>query len=88
MPTATLTSKGQLTLPKRVRERLGLHRGDRIEFLIEEDGTVRLRPLALSVRELAGILSVPRHGATTLEEMDEGIATVLAEDEERIRSGG
>lgn len=41
--TATLTSKGQLTLPKKIREQLGLRQGDRVE-LISENGQVVLRP--------------------------------------------
>ena len=43
MPTATITSKGQITVPKTIRDRLGLSRGDVLEFSIADDGTVRLR---------------------------------------------
>lgn len=42
MSTAKVTSKGQITIPKAVRDRLGLRSGDEVEFL-EEDGIVRLR---------------------------------------------
>ena len=38
MPQATLTSKGQVTLPKAVRERLRLEKGDRIDFSIDDQG--------------------------------------------------
>ena len=39
---ATITSKGQITLPKSLREKLGLSTGERIEFLIDEENNVRL----------------------------------------------
>lgn len=56
MPTATLTSKGQLTLPKAIRDRLRLGSGDRVDFVIKDDGTIVLRPATVDVRELAGFL--------------------------------
>ena len=56
MPSSTLTSKGQTTIPKEVREHLKLHTGDQLDFLIREDGTVVLRPATLHDRELRGIL--------------------------------
>jgi AbrB family looped-hinge helix DNA binding protein len=56
MPTATLTSKGQITLPKPIRDRLRLAAGDRVDFVVQEDGTVVLRPVTVDVRELRGLL--------------------------------
>lgn len=56
MPTATLTSKGQLTLPKAIRDRLRLGSGDRVDFVIKDDGTIVLRPATVDVRELSGFL--------------------------------
>lgn len=41
---ATVTSKGQVTIPKRIREALGLDSGTRVEFVLEDDGSVRVRP--------------------------------------------
>ncbi|QCC46226.1 AbrB/MazE/SpoVT family DNA-binding domain-containing protein [Halobellus limi] len=40
---ATVTSKGQVTIPKRIREKLGLDAGTEVEFVLEEDGTIRVR---------------------------------------------
>lgn len=56
MPSSTLTSKGQTTIPKEVREHLKLQSGDQLDFLIQIDGTVILRPATLHVSELKGIL--------------------------------
>ena len=41
--TATITSKGQITIPRDIRDRLGLHQGDELEFLVQEDGTTVIR---------------------------------------------
>ena len=59
MSTATLTSKGQTTIPKDVREHLGLQPGDRIEFVLGEDDTVVLRPATRKVTDLKGFLPKP-----------------------------
>lgn len=55
MPSATLTSKGQTTIPKEVREFLNLQSGDRLEFIIQPDGNVALRSATVDVRDLKGI---------------------------------
>jgi AbrB family looped-hinge helix DNA binding protein len=59
MSTSTLTSKGQTTIPKDVRKRLNLHPGDRLEFVIDEDGRVLVLPVSLDASELAGMLKRP-----------------------------
>lgn len=41
---ATVTSKGQVTIPKRIRDKLGLDAGTEVEFILEDDGTIRVRP--------------------------------------------
>ena len=56
MPSATLTSKGQITLPKAIRDLLRLDAGDRVDFIVKDDGTVVLRPATVDVRELNGLL--------------------------------
>ncbi|HVN88599.1 MAG TPA: type II toxin-antitoxin system PrlF family antitoxin [Candidatus Binataceae bacterium] len=72
MATATVTSKGQTTIPKRIREHLRLGSGDRVEFVIDREGRVVLTPLKVDIRELRGMLGrAPRH--VTIEEMDEAI---------------
>ena len=56
MPTATVTSKGQITIPREVRDHLHVGTGDKIDFVIEANGAVRISPLVGSVRELYGFL--------------------------------
>ncbi len=67
MSTSTLTSKGQTTIPKDVRKRLNLHPGDRLEFVIDEDGRVLVLPASVDVSELAGMLKRPAKPVTVME---------------------
>ena len=53
---ATLTSKGQTTIPKEIRDNLGLKAGDRMTFTLMTDGTVVMRVKSKSVMDLAGVL--------------------------------
>jgi AbrB family looped-hinge helix DNA binding protein len=54
MPSATVTSKGQITLPKVIRDLLRLDKGDRVDFVVQDDG--RASPRDVDVRELKGLL--------------------------------
>ena len=57
MPTdATLTSKGQTTIPKEIRDGLGMKPGDRITFTLLPDATVLMRVKSRKLTELAGML--------------------------------
>jgi AbrB family looped-hinge helix DNA binding protein len=69
MSTSTLTSKGQTTIPKDVRERLNLQPGDRLEFVIDQDGRVLVLPASIDASELAGMLKPPAR-PVTVEEMN------------------
>lgn len=71
---ATLTSKGQITLPKALREKLSLSTGDRIEFIFENDQSVRLIPKHIPVGQLKGILPKPSK-PVSLEKMEDAIRT-------------
>jgi AbrB family looped-hinge helix DNA binding protein len=69
---SAITSKGQATIPKAIREHLRLKPGDRIKFFIHRDGSVVLLP-KMPVAALRGF--VKRHGRpVTLDEMDEAVA--------------
>jgi antitoxin PrlF len=59
MPTATVTSKGQITIPQRIRERLGLEAGDRLEFVVQADDSVLMVPATTRLADLEGILPPP-----------------------------
>jgi len=72
VPTSTLTSKGQITIPKEVREYLGLHSGDRLDFVLV-DGKVILRPATRDVRDLKGCLQKAGRGPVTVERMSAAV---------------
>ena len=73
MALATLTSKGQVTIPKAVRVSLGLHSGDKLEFVITETGEALLRPVTKKVDEVFGRLHKPGRKPVSVEEMDAAI---------------
>ncbi|MGH8610978.1 MAG: AbrB/MazE/SpoVT family DNA-binding domain-containing protein [Gammaproteobacteria bacterium] len=53
---ATMTTKGQVTLPKAIRDRIGLKAGAKIDFELLPDGTVKMRPANLTALSIMGIL--------------------------------
>jgi len=59
MADATLTAKGQTTIPKEIRERLGLEAGDKLTFTTLSDGTVVMRAKTRRLLDLAGSLTRP-----------------------------
>lgn len=73
MPTSRLSTKGQLVVPKEIREFLGLEPGDRIDFIVEEDGRVSLRPALVDFRTLQGSLGDADVPSVTLEQMERAI---------------
>lgn len=64
----SISSKGQITVPKAVRDSLHLEPGDRLQFILEADGSVRLIPVRTSVKALEGMLPKPDR-ARTIDEM-------------------
>ena len=85
MPEATLTTKGQVTIPKAVRDHLKLETGARLDFVIEDDGTVVVKPVTRHVRELAGLLYRPGRRRVNVREMDKAIGAHLRKRFERTR---
>ncbi len=73
MTKARMTSKGQITVPKDVRLKLNLKPGDRVLFVVEDDGTARLRAVNKDISSLRGILPPPKRKAT-IEEIEASIA--------------
>ena len=75
MPQARLSSKGQLVIPKEVREHLHVQAGDKIDFVVMADGQVVIRPSVMDVRDLEGILARPDGVSVSLEAMDAAVRT-------------
>lgn len=74
---ATLTSKGQVTLPKEIRDRLGLDAGSTLDFQLLPDNTITARAVKPDARRIRGLLKSPHAGPLTVEQMDEGVARHL-----------
>jgi antitoxin PrlF len=80
MATATMTSKGQLTVPKEIRDRLGLKPGDRVDFVPTGggDGVAMRKRRVVPLRELLG--SLPNNGISkTLDELEQDLGDAIAE---------
>jgi len=77
MSEAKMTSKGQITLPKEIRLKLKLRQGDRVRFVVDEDGSVRLMPAKRDISSLIGILPPPKR-RMSIEEIDEALSLAVA----------
>jgi antitoxin PrlF len=78
MSVAKLTSKGQLVIPKPIRQHLHLQQGDLIDFVIGDDGQVVIRPATRDVRDLKGLLPKPKK-VVSLGDMERAIGEVAGE---------
>jgi len=65
----TMTTKGQVTVPRAIRERLGLKSGDKMSFTLLSDGTVVMRPKTRRMAELGGMLARPGQPRVAVEDM-------------------
>lgn len=70
--TATITSKGQLTLPVNIREALGLHTGDKLDFHVTEEGRLEVEVVTGRLADLKGVLPKP-YKSLTLKEIEAAI---------------
>jgi antitoxin PrlF len=77
MPSASVTSKGQITIPKAIRDLLQVKTGDRVDFVVA-DGSVVLRPGTLDLGSLRGLLHRPGRKPISLGEMDAAISKAHA----------
>ncbi len=73
MAAATVTSKGQVTLPVEARRRLGIRAGTRLEFIVKDDQRLEVVRVGGSVRDVRGLLPRARR-KLSLEEMEAAIA--------------
>lgn len=72
MSAATLSSKGQITIPAKVRASMGVDTGDRIEFIEMDDGTFTIMAATRSVKELKGMIRKPAK-PVSIEDMNAAI---------------
>jgi len=73
MATATVTSKGQITIPKEVRDTLLINAGDRLEFILIDKKEALIRPVSKKVDEVFGRLFEKRRKTVTVDQMNEAI---------------
>ena len=69
MVTATITSKGQITIPSSVRKSLHLQTGDRVAFVVHGDTEAVLKPITKTVDDVFGLLHKPTTPVRSVEEM-------------------
>lgn len=79
MTTATLTTKGQVTIPKAVRDSMQLNAGDRVEFIITDGGEALLRPITKKVDDVFGKLHKTGRKPVSVEQMDAEIRRKFVE---------
>jgi AbrB family looped-hinge helix DNA binding protein len=85
MPTATITSKGQITIPVKVRKALRLKPGSRIDFYEIADGEYLFRPKTGSILDMEGCVPKPDH-TISIEEMNQAILDRAARLDAATRS--
>jgi len=73
LAVATLTSKGQITIPKSVRDLLRIGTGDKVDFTVRGSAEAVLRPVTKKVDDVFGRLHSPDGEAATPEQMDSAI---------------
>jgi len=73
MAESTISTKGQCVVPKKIREYMRLNPGNKIDFVIREDGEVYVRPVILDVRELKGRLKKPNCKPVSIKEMERAV---------------
>lgn len=74
MATATMTSKGQITIPKVVRDSLHLHCGDKLVFIVNGQDEAVLRPVTASVDQVFGMLHKTGQPSRSVADMNRAIA--------------
>lgn len=74
---ATLTSKGQVTVPKEIRDQRRLEAGSTLDFHLQPDGAILVRPVMPDARRLRGLLKSPHRQGLSVEEMDEAVVDHL-----------
>ena len=76
---ATVTVKGQVTLPKAIRDELKIEQGTQLDFQLNEDGSISVRALKRSALSIVGLLKRPRRAAVTVEQMNRAVVDAATE---------
>lgn len=74
----TVTDKGQLTVPKAMRDQFAIEPGSKLDFEALPDGTLRVRVLGRGAKSLYGLLYKPRRRPRTINEMDNSIGQAVS----------
>lgn len=77
MSAATLTSKGQTTIPKDIRDGLGIAPGDQLDFHLLSNGSATMRVRRGALNDFIGILRKPGQRPLSLKAMDDGISKAM-----------
>jgi len=78
---STLTSKGQITIPKGVRDLLQLHAGDKVEFVENDRHEIVLKPVTKRAADVSGLLSrYKKKNPVSIEEMNSAIANQVQKE--------
>jgi len=81
MSLSTLTSKGQITIPKELRESMSIDAGDKIEFIVNEQNEVVIKPITKKAIDVFGQLNkYKKDKPVSIEEMNEAIASQFKKD--------
>jgi antitoxin PrlF len=83
---ATVTFKGQVTVPKLIRERLKIEPGTQLDFKVNDDGSMSVRPLKRSALSIVGLLHRPGQPPIGIEQMTEAVAEAAVERVQRART--
>lgn len=79
---ATVTGKGQITIPREIRRRLGVGISDKVAFVVSDDGKIEFRPARFTVASVRG--SVPALPGTTTQDFDEQIREAMEDAADEI----
>jgi len=80
MTLATLTSKGQITIPKTVRDSLRIKSGDKVEFVLTEKREALLRPITMNTDDVFGRLHNIKRKPVSVEKIDAAIKKRMRRD--------
>ncbi len=75
---STVTDKGQVTLPKAIRDRLGIRARTRIDFELQPDNTLKVRVLTRGAAGLFGLIARPGEAVRSLDAIDAGVTAAVA----------